>query len=100
MCAADLDPLPTHEALARAPELAPIALLQRALDVTCHALIAANPEMNACLDDAPHGPPCDAQVRCTFALIALADRLQASLHTYVRLLAEADAAQRADDIDF
>ncbi|MCU0256995.1 MAG: hypothetical protein MUF56_08720 [Solirubrobacteraceae bacterium] len=98
---ADLDPVPTPAALARAPELAALALLERALDVSRYALIAAHPELHACLDDYPRGLPWDAQARCAAALIGLADRLQVVLHTYYRVLLDANGpAAGADEVPF
>ena len=96
---ADLDPVPTPDALTQAPELAALTLLERALDVTRYALIAAHPELHACRDDYPRGLPWDAQARCAVALMTLADRLQVVLHTYYRLLLDADAPG-ADDLPF
>jgi hypothetical protein len=86
--------------LARTPELAALALLERALEVTRHALIAANPELHACLDESPGGLPWDAQVHCASDLLDLAARIRAELQTYRRLLAEADALYDADDFPF
>ena len=98
---ADLDPIPTAEALARAPELAALSVLERALDVSRYALIAAHPELHACLDDYPHGLPWDAQARCAAALISLTDRLQIVLHTYYRVFLDADGpAADADEVTF
>lgn len=96
----DLDPIPTPEALARAPALAALALLERALDVTRYALLAAHPELHACFDDYPQGLPWDAQARCAVALMGLADRLQVVLHTYYRVLLDADGASSADEVPF
>jgi hypothetical protein len=98
---AEVDPLPAPDELARAPELATLVLLERALEVTRNALIAANPELHACLDESPAGLPWDAQARCASDLVDLADRIRVVLHTYRRLLAEADAVlYGADDFPF
>jgi hypothetical protein len=96
----DLDPVPTPAALARAPELAALAILERALDVTRYALLAAYPELHACLDDYPQGLPWDAQARCAVAVMNLADRLQVVLHTYSRVLLDASGASCADEVPF
>jgi hypothetical protein len=97
---ADLDPLPTPEALTVAPELASLALLERALDLTQPALIAAHPELHACLDDYPQGLPWDAQTHCAVTMMNLAARLRAVLRTYYRLLLVANGPANADEVPF
>jgi hypothetical protein len=96
----DLDPVPTAEALTQAPELAALAILEHALDVTRYALLAAYPEFHACLDDYPQGLPWDAKARCAVALMNVADRLQVVLHTYYRVLLDANDASSADEVPF
>lgn len=97
---ADLDPVPSAEALTQAPELAALALLDRALDVTRCALLAAYPEFHACLDDYPQGLPWDAKARSALALMNVADRLQVVLHTYYRVLLDSDRAPSDDELPF
>jgi hypothetical protein len=97
---ADLDPLLTPEALTVAPELASLALLERALDLTQPALIAAHPELHACLDDYPQGLPWDAQTHCAVTLMNLTARLRAVLRTYYRLILAANGPGDRDDIPF
>jgi len=87
--------VPTPDVLARSPELAALALLERALDVTRHALIAANPELQACLDELlePGGLPRDAQLKAARDVLRQTDPLHRALHHYRRLLAELDALE-------
>ena len=76
-------------------------LLERTLAVTRHALIAANPELHACLDESPGGLPWDAQVYCANDLLNLADRIRGVLRTYRHLLAEAEVTSYgANDFPF
>ncbi|MBU2502416.1 hypothetical protein KJ682_13875 [bacterium] len=89
----DYLPAPTHDVLVRFPELAVLALLQRVLEITHHALIAANPELHACLDEEPGGLPWDAQVKAASNLLDLAGQTHGALHHYRRLLAELDALE-------
>ncbi len=86
-------PVPTPDVLARSPELAALALLERALDVTRHALIAANPELHACQDEQPGGLPWDSQAKAARVVLGQADQLHRALHHYRRLLAELEALE-------
>jgi hypothetical protein len=98
---AQSDIVPTDYELGRMPQLATLAILERTLEVTRAVLLAAHPELHACLDEPPHRLPWDDQAYSAAAILEIAGKLQLLLDTYRRTLAPADAAEYSgDDIPF
>lgn len=98
MSTPDNVPVPTPDVLARSPELAVLALLERVLLITRNSLIAANPELHACLDEEPDGLWDDVQVKAARILMDFAGQTHGALHHYRLLLAELNALE--DDYGF
>ena len=90
-------PLPPE--LARSPVLAPLTILDAALAVADHALLAEHPDLWT--QDRPSwAPPPDAPARSAETIIVLARRLRSSLTRYRYALEKRDQDSRAEDIPF
>lgn len=89
-------PPPTVPNLVLAPELAAIILLEHALDVAAHALLAEHPTL---IDDfaiaRDNAPVLSLASRICFRATALAD----TLRRYRRAVYDAARAQTSDDDD-
>ncbi len=84
---------PTCQQLARAPELASLALLEAVLDVASLALAAAWPELHEIEMAREHEEP-----RAALEILQLAGDLTAAVDRYRLVLAGADA--RRHDLPF
>jgi hypothetical protein len=82
----DLDWLPRPPDLERDPELALLAVLHTALQVTVYALVAVHPQLAT---DSPL--PADPNIRAANKVLVTASRLQRALDEYRRVLAQAAA---------
>jgi len=72
--------LPTPPELAQAPELALIALLDHALELTVRALVAVHPQL--CDDERPHWIPQTPSTITAQAILSTVYSLQQSLDDY------------------
>jgi hypothetical protein len=94
---------PTPPEVERAPEVALLAVLDRALDATVAAIIAAHPNL---ADGEPYYRRLDRpEARAADAILARAARLRDALHRYRRVLARLEDAESstpgdANDIPF
>jgi len=85
--------------LARSPELAPLTILDAALAVADHALLAEHPDLWD--QERPSwAPPPDAPARSAETVIILARRLRHSLARYRHVIEKRDQDSRTEDVPF